>query len=163
MHIYTRVSNLVGIQGIEPRCPEGLQIYSLLQSPMLLDTHNLVRGERLELSRLSARASKTRMATITSPAHYSLVGLVGYDPTTIGLKVRCSTDWATVPLSTIGQHTTFTKPPLSNLWTPAIRLDSAGLAMCWPMVLDRRVELLLPGWKPGVLTNRRIEQNHIEA
>ena len=28
---------LVDVQGVEPRCPEGPQIYNLLQSPMLLN------------------------------------------------------------------------------------------------------------------------------
>lgn len=49
---------LVDVQGVEPRCPWGLQIYSLLQSPMLL---NILKKAACPFNRISEKMDSGRL------------------------------------------------------------------------------------------------------
>ena len=62
-----------------------------IKSPMLCQLSYTPFGESTEI-RTRTVWLKARYATITS---LILVNAVGIEPTTLGLKVRCSTNWAT--------------------------------------------------------------------
>ena len=94
LYFLTKAGSLAGALGIEPKLTESKSVVLPLHNT---PTMFLVRLVRLELTRLSARVSKTRMATnyITTAC---LVGIAGFEPATTCTPCKYATGLRYIPL-----------------------------------------------------------------
>ena len=146
-------SPLVRMVGLEPTRPHGHQILSLARLP--ITTHPRVLSSRSDSNRQASRHMFLRHACIPiPPLEVIFVHPDGFEPPVSYSPLPCKG-------SALDQTELRVRFGYYNSYYVRIWPLLANIVTIFHLVARARLELALPGWKPGVLTPRRTGRGEI--